>query len=160
MSLLDIETKRKLREMGAADLLDAFQTQDDELTSGLAFTERVRLAVDDAYTQFTDSKIMGLIRRAGLRYPAADRRSVDLIEQRRLDRSLLADLGTCRFVTSNRNIALHGFTESGKSYLTSAIAKAACHHLYRIHLIRMPDLHKAWLTAANKPQGVTKFVRK
>ena len=37
MSRIDIETKRKLREMGVATLLDAFDAQDDTLTLGLAF---------------------------------------------------------------------------------------------------------------------------
>lgn len=78
MSIIDIETARKLREMGAADLLGALEAQDEQLSVSLAFGERIRLAVDDAYTAFTDTKITGLIRRAGLRYPDADLRSVGL----------------------------------------------------------------------------------
>jgi hypothetical protein len=34
----------------------------------------LRLVVDDAYSTFTHSKVAGLIRRAGLRYPNADLR--------------------------------------------------------------------------------------
>lgn len=49
MSRIDIETKRKLREMGVATLLDAFEAQDDTLTLGLAFEEKIKLAVDDAH---------------------------------------------------------------------------------------------------------------
>ncbi|MET3768806.1 hypothetical protein ABIB15_001490 [Marisediminicola sp. UYEF4] len=37
MSRLDIETKRKLREMGVTTLLDAFDAQDDFLTLGAGF---------------------------------------------------------------------------------------------------------------------------
>ncbi len=160
MSTIDIETKRKLREMGAADLLDALETQDDQLAADLPFGERIRLAVDDAHTAFTDTKITGLIRRAGLRYPDADLRSVDLVEQRGLDRSVLAELGACGFVTAHRNIVVQGFTGSGKSYLASAIAKAACTHRYRAHLIRMPDLAEAWRAAGDRPQGASKLIKK
>ncbi len=39
MSRIDIETKRKLREMGVTTLLDAFDAQDDVLTLGLPFEE-------------------------------------------------------------------------------------------------------------------------
>lgn len=160
MSIIDISTKAKLREMGAGDLLTALETQDDHLTVDLPFSERIRLAVDDAYTAYTDTKVTGLIKRAGLRYPNADLRTIDLIEQRGLDRSVIAELGTCSFVGSNRNIVVQGFTGSGKSYLASAIAKAACHHRYRSHVIRMPDLAEAWRMAADQPQGASKFIRK
>lgn len=147
MSIIDIATKTKLREMGAADLVRALEDQDDELAIGLPFGERVRLAVDDAYTGFTDAKITGLIARAGLRYPSADLRSVDLVEDRGLDRSMLAELASCSFVAGHTNIVLQGFTGSGRSYLGSAIAKAACQHRYRAHLIRPPP-------------GVPKFIKK
>ncbi len=160
MSIIDIATKTKLREMGAADLARALEDQDDELAIGLPFGERVRLAVDDAYTGFNDTKITGLIARAGLRYPSADLRSVDLVEDRGLDRSMLAELASCSFVAGHTNIVLQGFTGSGKSYLGSALAKAACQHRYRAHLIRMPDLLEVWRMAADRPQGVPKFIKK
>lgn len=41
VSRIDIETKRKLREMGVATLLDAFDVQDDTLSLGLAFEEKI-----------------------------------------------------------------------------------------------------------------------
>lgn len=99
MTRLDSETKRKLREMGVTSLLDAFEAQDETLTLGMPFEERIQLVVDDAHATFTHSKVEGLIRRAGLRYPDADLRRVDLIEQRGLDRGVLAQLGTCSFIT-------------------------------------------------------------
>jgi hypothetical protein len=77
MSRLDSETKRKLREMGVTSLADAFEVQDDTLTLGMVFEERIKLAVDDAHATFTHAKVEGLIRRAGLRYPNADLRRVD-----------------------------------------------------------------------------------
>ena len=98
MSMLDTETKRKLREMNASELLEAIDGQDATLTISLPFEERVRLAVDDAYAAFTHAKVSGLIRRAGLRYPNADLRRLDLLEERGLDRHLLAQLGSCSFV--------------------------------------------------------------
>ena len=82
MSRLDAETKRKLREMGVTSLVDAFEAQDDALTIGVVFEERIKIAVDDAHAAFTHSKVEGLVRRAGLRYPNADLRRVDMLEQR------------------------------------------------------------------------------
>lgn len=158
--MIDVETKRKLREMGAGDLLGALEAQDDALAAALPFGERIRLVVDDAHTAYTDTKIAGLLRRAGLRYPAADLRALDLMEERGLDRSTIAELATCQFIESHRNVVFQGFTGSGKSYLGSALARAACQHRYRAHMIRMPDLAEAWILARDKPQGTSKFLRK
>ena len=85
MSSLDIETKRKLREMGANALLEAIEVQDDTLVLGLSFEDRIRLVVDEAHSAFSHSKVEGLIRRAGLRYPTADLRRLDLVEERGLN---------------------------------------------------------------------------
>ena len=160
MSRIDSETKRKLREMGVPSLVDAFEIQDDTLTLGMVFEERVKLAVDDAHATFNQSKVEGLIRRAGLRYPNADLRRLDLIEQRGLDRGIIAQLGTCAFITRQQNVVFQGFTGSGKSYLGSALAKQACQHRYRAHYVRMPDLEETWATARDKPGGKEKWLRK
>ncbi len=160
MSRLDSETKRKLREMGMPALVDAFEVQDDTLTLGMVFEERVKLAVDDAHATFTHSKVEGLIRRAGLRYPNADLRRVDLLEQRGLDRGVIAQLGTCQFITRQQNVVFQGFTGSGKSYLGSALAKQACVHRYRAHYIRMPDLEETWAASRDRPGGKEKWLRK
>ena len=160
MSSIDIETKRKLREMGAAALLDALEAQNETLTLGLGFDERIRLVVDEAHSAFTHSKVEGLIRRAGLRYPTADLRRLDLVEERGLDRGLIAQLGTCSFVDRQQNVVFQGFTGSGKSYLGSALAKQACQHRYRAHYIRMPDLEETWAAAKDKPAGREKWLRK
>ncbi len=60
MSRLDSETKRKLREMGISALVDAIDIQDDALTMGMVFEERIKLAVDDAHAAFTHAKVEAL----------------------------------------------------------------------------------------------------
>ena len=131
MSGIDIETKRKLREMGAAPLLEALEAQDQTLVLGLSFEDRVRLVVDEAHSTFNHTKVEGLIRRAGLRYPNADLRRIDLVEERGLDRNVIAALGTCGFIDRQQNVVFQGFTGSGKSYLGCAVAKQACQHRIR-----------------------------
>lgn len=160
MTRIDSEAKRKLREMGVACLVDAFDRQDDALTLGMPVEERIGLAIDDAYTTFSMTKIDGLIRRAGLRYPDAELRRIDLLEERGLDRGMIAQLGTCTFIDRGQNVVFQGFTGSGKSYLGCALARAACQQRYRAHYIRMPDLEEAWTSANDKPGGKEKFLRK
>lgn len=160
MTQLDTETKRKLREMAAVPLLEALSVQDDTLTLGMSFEQRISLAVDEAHTAFIHAKVEGLIRRAQLRYPNADLRRIDMLEERGLDRDVIAQLATCSFIDRQHNVVFQGFTGSGKSYLGSALAKQACMMRIRAHYIRMPDLEEAWTQAADKPQGQAKLLKK
>ena len=160
MTLIDTETKHKLREMGVGALADSFEMQDDVITIGMPFAERLKPAVDDAHASFTGQKITGLIRRAALRYPDAELRRLDLIEERGIDRGVIANLSTCTFITRCENVVFQGLTGSGKTYLGSALAKAACQHRFRALYIRMPELEEAWLAAYDKPGGTEKFLRK
>lgn len=107
---LNSETKRKLREMAAGDLLTAFESQDDVVSMSLSIEARIELAVDQARGLFLNTKPHGLIRRAKLRYPQADLRKVDRVEERGLNQPLLAQLATCHFIELNRNLVFQGFT--------------------------------------------------
>ncbi|MGP5254355.1 ATP-binding protein [Brachybacterium alimentarium] len=160
MTAIDIETKRKLREMGATALLDAVEAQDEGHVLGMSFEDRLQILVDEAHSTFNHAKVEGLIRRAGLRYPGADLRRLDLVDERGLDRNVIAQLATCSFVDRQQNVVFQGFTGSGKSYLGCALAKQACQHRIRAHYIRMPDLEEALVLAKDKPQGQTKLLRK
>ena len=160
MTLIDTDTKHKLREMGVGALAGSFEMQDDVITVGMPFAERLKLAVDDAHASFTGQKITGLIRRAALRYPDAELRRLDLVEERGIDRGVIANLATCTFITRCENVVFQGFTGSGKTYLGSALAKAACQHRFRALYIRMPELEEAWLAAYDKPGGKEKFLCK
>ena len=53
--IIDTETKRKLREMNASDLLDAFERLDERTTAPMSHTEVVRLAVDNAHSGHMDA---------------------------------------------------------------------------------------------------------
>ncbi|KAB1640408.1 ATP-binding protein [Gulosibacter chungangensis] len=101
-----------------------------------------------------------MIRRAGLRYPNADLRRLDLVCERGLDQELIAQLSGCGFIERKQNVVFQGFTGSGKSYLGCALAKQACQHRIRAHYIRMPDLAEAWALAKDKSHGTTTFLKK
>lgn len=61
--IIDTETKRKLREMNATDLLDAFERLDEQTTMPLSHTEVIRLAVDSAHSGHMDARIQRLVKR-------------------------------------------------------------------------------------------------
>ena len=62
--IIDTETKRKLREMNATDLLDAFERLDEQTTMPLSHAEVIRLAVDSAHSGHMDARIQRLVKRA------------------------------------------------------------------------------------------------
>ena len=103
---LSMETKRKLRDMGAADLLGALEAQDEGMCMGMTCAERVQMAVDEAHSVFVTSKVRNLTKRANLRYPEADVRSVDFSEERGLDRLLITELATCGFAERGQSVVV------------------------------------------------------
>lgn len=157
---VDIETKRKLRDMGASDLLCAIEAQDDDACMGMTFAERLRAAADDAYSAFVTAKVENLVKRANLRYPDADVRRLDFSEERGLDRVKIAELAACGFAERGSNVVIEGFTGSGKSYMGCAIAKEACRRRMRAHYIRVPDLEELWSQSRDRSGGESKLVRK
>ena len=64
---------------------------------GMTCAERVQMAAGGAHSSFVTSKVRNLTKRAGLRYPEADVRSIDFSEERGLDRLLVTELSTCGF---------------------------------------------------------------
>ena len=113
---VDTQTKAKLREMGAAELVRALEAQDDSVCMGMAFADRLQAAVDEAYSQFVTDKVSGLTKRAKLRYPEADIRKLELVEERKLNRVLVAELASCGFMERCDNLVLMGFSGTGKTY--------------------------------------------
>lgn len=129
MSRLDTETKRKLREMNAGELVEAIDTQDETLS--ISF----RSKIVSGWSSMTPTP------------PSCIR-----LDERGLNRQLLTRLGTCSFVDRQQNVVFQGFTGSGKSYLGCAIAKRACEHRIRAHYVRMPGLEGAWVAAQDTPR--------
>lgn len=112
---LDERTRLQLRDMGCMELLDAFVNQDDDACAAPDTQQRIRLAVDEAHAAFTDKRVGGLARRARLRYPQADLRTLDLLDERGISREMVASLADCSWVERHRNIVAQGYCGSGKS---------------------------------------------
>lgn len=54
--IIDAETKRKLREMNASDLLDALERLDEQTCAPLSHAEVVGFAVDNAHSGHMDAR--------------------------------------------------------------------------------------------------------
>lgn len=157
---INSETARKLREMGASDLLDAYLAQDDATCMGISCADRLQMATDEAYSAYISHKVKNLTTRAQLRYPQADIRSIDYSQDRGLDRLTICELAGCGFIERNDNVVLQGLTGTGKTYLACALAKAACAKRIRSCYIRQPDLEELWRESREKPAGERKLIKK
>ena len=107
---LSVETKRKLRDMGAADLPGALEAQDEGMCMGMTCAERVQMAVDEARSAFAASKVRNLTKRTNLRCPEADARPIDFSEERGLDRLLITELAARGFAERGQSVVLQGPT--------------------------------------------------
>ncbi|MBP8641020.1 MAG: ATP-binding protein [Oscillospiraceae bacterium] len=156
--MINEETRRKLREMSLEDMIKILDIQDTDIAySSLPFDERIKIAVDYTYQEKYNDKVKRLIKQAKFRIPNADINDV-YYPERKLDKPLLLELGTCQFVSSNSNIVFQGFTGSGKSFLACCIGKQACKQGVRTRYIRIPDLLELRDEAATVKQGKVKLL--
>lgn len=135
------ETKRKLNALGIKELAEAVELQEENTSKylPLSFDDRLTLAVDYLYQAKYNEKIQRRIKSAKLRYDSASIEVVDFTS-RNIDEKLIKELGSSSFIDICTNIIIQGFTGSGKTFLSCAIAKEACKKDIKTLYIRLPDL--------------------
>ena len=107
------EARRKMRDMGADELLDALLAQDDAACMGMPSGQRIQMAAGEAHAGYVAGRIRNPVKRADLRYPQADVRRIDYAEERGLDRVLIGELATCGFATRGQDVVLFGPAGTG-----------------------------------------------
>lgn len=159
-TMINDETKRKLRELNMSEFIDALEMQQLEpATLKLKFDERMQRAVDYVYQEKYNSRIQRMIKSAKLRFPQANQPGI-LYDGRGLDRQLLEDLFTCQYISYHQSIVLQGFTGSGKTYLACALGKQACLNQIKAKYIRLPDLLMEYGDATLLTGGPKKLLNK
>jgi DNA replication protein DnaC len=160
MSLLNEETRRKLRELNLSEMIEAIDQQAQHIGySTMPFENRMKLAVDFLYQKKYNSKVERLIKSAKFRIANASFNDIYYID-RGLDKEKLLNLSTAQFIDTNSSVIFHGFTGSGKSYLACALGKQACMQGIRTRYIRIPDLLMLRDEATLAPQGMSKLLKK
>ncbi|MFD0961548.1 ATP-binding protein [Paenibacillus chungangensis] len=160
MSLLNEETRRKLRELNLSEMIEAIDQQAQDIGyATMSFEERMKLAIDFVYQNKYNSKVDRLIKSAKFRIANASFHDIYYID-RGLDKEQLLNLSTAQFIDMNASVIFHGFTGSGKSYLACALGKQACMQGIRTRYIRIPDLLMLRDEATLTPQGISKLLKK
>lgn len=160
MSLINEETRRKLRELNLNEMVEAIDEQAQDIGySTMSFEDRLKLAIDFVYQKKYNSKVERLIKSAKFRISNASFNDIYYID-RGLDKEKLLNLSTAQFIDTHSSVIFHGFTGSGKSYLACALGKQACIHGIKTRYIRIPDLLMLRDEATLVPQGISKLLRK
>lgn len=138
--MMNDETKRKLREMNLAEMIEMIDIQEQTANMPtLSFNERFQRIVDYAYQEKFNSKVERLIKSAKLRISTADIRDIHYLN-RGLDEQLIQELATCSYIKRYTNIICQGYTGSGKTFLACVLAREACKMQLTTRYIRLPDL--------------------
>lgn len=130
--MLTEPTLEKLKTLRLDALAAAWleQQRKPEMSS-LSFEERFSLLVDAEWLHRENKRLSRCLKEAKLRLSQACLEDIDYAARRELDRALIRQLSTCRWVQEHQNIVLTGATGTGKTYLACALAHQACRKGYR-----------------------------
>ena len=136
------ETLRKMRDMRLSGMADAYSEQlADRLTyDQLPFDDRLGMLIDAENDKKLATKLANLIKGAKLRFPDARSESVVYDARRGIEKEALARYFSCNYIDDAADIVITGPTGSGKSWLSCALAMAACRHYHTTRYTRMPEL--------------------
>lgn len=130
----------KLQQLRLHAMVKAFKDQLEEPTiNQLSFEERLGLLVDVEVTSRENRRLQTRLRNARLQQSAC-LEDIDYHSPRHLDRSLLATLSQCQWITSHHNVLIVGPCGTGKTFLACALAHKACLYGYTAHYCRISRL--------------------
>lgn len=139
--MLNEPTKEKLYTMRLPVMAGAWlEQQKDPKMPSLAFDERFGLLVDAEYLARDNRRLQRRLKEAQLRLPEACIEDVEASTARGLEKSQLAQLGTCKWIAEHHNVLISGPTGVGKSFMACALGQLACRRGFRVLYRRMPRL--------------------
>lgn len=141
--MLNEPTVEKLKYMRLHGMIEAWSTQHGRAdVAGLAFDERFALLVDAEWLTRENARMRRALREAKLRLSSACIEDVDYAPKRELDKALIRQLASCRWVVEHQNVIVTGKTGTGKTYIACALAQQACRKGYRALYRRAPRLYQ------------------
>jgi DNA replication protein DnaC len=118
-------------------------TTQAEMTA-LAFDERFALLVDAEWRARENKRLTRALQDAKLKLSQACLEAIDYPARRELDKAVIRQLATCRWVAEHHSVLITGMTGTGKSFLACALAHQACRKaLPRPLSARLPSLPRA-----------------
>ncbi len=134
-------TLEKLRTLRLDGLLAAWAEQQKSAEIGsLSFDERLGMLIDAEWTARENKRISRSLKEAKLRLTEACVEAIDFSAKRELDKAIIRQLQTCRWIQEHQAVLITGATGTGKSYIACALANQACRRGFRAIYRRAPRL--------------------
>jgi len=133
-----IEKLHALRLGAMAAAWDEQQRQPD--IQSMTFDERFALLVEAEWVARETKRVGRALKEAKLRLGQACIEGVEYKAVRRLDKAVVRQLATCRWIQEHHGVLISGATGTGKTYLACALAHQACRKGYRAAYRRAPRL--------------------
>jgi len=139
--MLTQPTLEQLSELRLHALARAWQAQhEDPSFHDLGFDERIALLVEAEWLDRQNKRLARLLRDAKLRIAGACLEGLDYAKERKLDRALMRQLATGRWIEAHQNVVITGATGVGKTWIACALAQQACRGGRRALYRRAPRL--------------------
>jgi DNA replication protein DnaC len=139
--MLKQPTLEQLTELRLHALAHAWQAQHEDPTiHDLGFDERMALLVEAEWMDRHNKRLARLLRAAKLRIAGACLEDLEYAKDRKLDRALLRQLATGRWIEAHQNVVITGATGVGKTWIACALAQQACRLGHRVLYRRAPRL--------------------
>jgi DNA replication protein DnaC len=140
----NIDRLRQMRLSGMAKALEELDHQPD--AAGLSFDERLALLIEREAEERANAALAGRLRRANFRQQAC-LENLDMKPSRGLDRGLVRELASCRWIRDHRPVVVVGATGTGKTWLVCALGHQAAREGYSVQYTRLTRLLDGLATA-------------
>jgi DNA replication protein DnaC len=142
--MLNAQTLEQLQALKLTALAAAWSTQPENAElAALSFDERFALLVDAEWRARENKRLGRALRDAKLKLPQASIEAIDYPARRELDKAVIRQLATCRWVDEHQQVLISGATGVGKTFLACALGTQACRKGYRARYWRASRLYHA-----------------
>jgi DNA replication protein DnaC len=118
----------KLRQMRLAGMARGWQALNEtKQVFDLSFSEGLEILIEREEEERKNNRFNRMIKGARFRYQAS-LEELSYEPSRGLNKSMVASLATCQYITKGESVLISGATGCGKSYLASALGHQACLH--------------------------------
>ena len=130
--MMNEPTLEKLRAMRLEGMAASWlEQQKDTAATKLAFDERFGMLVDAEWLHRENKRLGRALKEAKLKLSQACVEDIDYPARRELDKAVIRQLSSCRWVQEHQAVLITGPTGTGKTYVACALAQQACRRGFR-----------------------------
>ena len=131
----------KLRSMKLSSMADTLEKQLANPNSGLqSFDERISEIICSEWDTRYNKKFNRFLKKATLKYPAADIDESIYDADRFLDTGTIERLAACDWIDEGKNLLITGSTGSGKTYISNALCISALRLSHTVRYVKASTL--------------------